>query len=347
MPMPKSDIVQKLRSACGFLPMPLSLGWETSTSHEKLVSETLVPGLVLSDIASGATREVRAAWMHSLYQKTLPDERRGTIVLRLDEVGFTSQFGWPHFVTVCTVILQFTLALFAITFDLPREGCLILAGLFIHLLEGLYGWMYPIWYSPRVVQTSRYYALHTGMTTRCILIIAHEPNDPNGKRYQLEDAAVPLLRLPSSKRAARVQSICKSLLWLATWAQKVMCAVTPSQGYFYTFVLHIGSGVMLCLSACTDALPRFSLPLVSNPMKLDTEASVLDMLTAVCQVTGCISCGFIESILPDRTGKHTDYNWISEVLALRGEEHPTHPSKTKILEYTLRRRNVQVCNNCN
>src|ERR1700733_12558302 len=66
IPQRKSNIKQRLRRACRFLPMPLSIGWSTD-SEEEMVSDKLIPGLRIIDVKSGATRKVRSAWMHALY----------------------------------------------------------------------------------------------------------------------------------------------------------------------------------------------------------------------------------------------------------------------------------------
>jgi hypothetical protein len=94
--------------------------------------DTIVSGLCITDMASGATREVTTGWMpmDCLYQHTLdslplrpPNQDsvpqgavqnllpRGTTLLRLKEVGYHAKFGWPHFIITGTVLLQFVLAL--------------------------------------------------------------------------------------------------------------------------------------------------------------------------------------------------------------------------------------------
>jgi hypothetical protein len=47
---------------------------------------------------------------------------------------------------------------------------------------------------------------------------------------------------------------------------------------------------------------------------MHTGISILDRVIAACQFTDSISVGFVESILPDLRGQHTDYKWISEAM---------------------------------
>ena len=335
----QSHLKQKLGPGCRFSPMPLSLGWETiDTSNMNSPLTGLVPDLAITDIRSGATRPVRALWMHSLYQHTIAAQPRGTTVLQLNEVGFTRQFGWYHVMLFTTIFLQFALALYAIICDQQRDGCLIIAGIILQSLHALYDVTYPEWREPRQVEHSAYYALHTKLTTTHILLLSHAPNDRDTIRCQLEDAATPLPRFPS---APRLQRFCCVALRLASWIQKATCILTPANGYTLSLALILGTAVTEFISAYADMLPTFSAAsdLEPNPAMLAADESLIGMLTAACQVADAVSCGFVESIIPDRGGNHVDYGWLSRVIAEGAEnveEHPTHPSGKKVLDEARR-----------
>lgn len=59
IPQRKMSIREMLRRAFGFLPMPLSLGWQPNPLDPDYPPEGLVKGLVISDIQPDATR---AGW---------------------------------------------------------------------------------------------------------------------------------------------------------------------------------------------------------------------------------------------------------------------------------------------
>lgn len=346
----QSDLKHKLSPGCPFIPMPLSLGWEMTDTRNANSPSTLVPDLVLTDVQSGATRPVKALWMHSLYQHTIAAQPRGVTVLQLNEVGFTRQFGWHHTLIFTVIFLQFAFALYAIASKQQRDGCLILAGLIVRSLHALYDMTCPMWREPRQVDRSPYYALHTGMTTVHILVLSHVPNDRERIRYQLEDAATPLRQLPKSSSAAKVQRVCQIALHLASWMQKAACIVTPANGFTLSLALMLGTGATEVLSECADMLPTYTATPDSepNPAMLEADDSVMGMVTAVCLAAGAVSYGFVESLLPDRSGEHVDYQWISGVVKKGAEnvgEHPTHPSRKKLLDYALRKR-VMVCDIC-
>ncbi|KIM71512.1 hypothetical protein PILCRDRAFT_752847 [Piloderma croceum F 1598] len=150
VPQRASDLKWRLRVVNCFIPMPLSLGWWTVSGRVVASPDTIVSGLCITDMASGATREVTAGWMHCLYQHTLdslplrrPNQDsvpqgavqnllpRGTTLLCLKEVGFHAKFGWPHLIIIGTVLLQFILALQLILSNQQRPGWLMLAGILI------------------------------------------------------------------------------------------------------------------------------------------------------------------------------------------------------------------------
>ena len=336
---------QKLRPGCRFLPMPLSLSWEIGPQNTNSPTMDMVPDLVITDMRSGATRPVRALWMHSLYRHTIAAQPRGTTVLRLNEVGFTSKFGWYHVGLSTTIFLQLALALWAIASNKRRDGCLIIAGIFLRSLDTLYDMMYPTWREARKVEHSAYYALHTSMTTTHILLVSHVPNDRDAIRYQLEDAATPL---PAS--ATDIQRLYRVVLGLASWMQRAACIVTPAVGYTLSLALVLGTVAMEILSEYADMLPTFSTTSDSepNPAMLEADDSLIGMMAVACQVADAVSCGFVESILPDRQGNHVDYAWLLRVITEgpeNVEEHPTHPSGKKLLDGTSRnplRRRVKV-----
>jgi hypothetical protein len=184
-----------------------------------------------------------------------------------------------------------------------------------------------------------------------ILLLSHAPNDRDAIRCQLEDAATPLPRFPG---VPKLHGLCRMALCLAGWIQKVTCILTPANGYTLSLALVLGTAVTELLSAYADMLPTFSTPSDSepNPAMLATDESLIGMLTAACQVADAVSCGFVESIIPDRGGNHVDYVWLSRIIAEGAEnveEHPTHPSGKKVLDdarrHPLRKRaNLKVCN---
>jgi hypothetical protein len=259
----------------------------------------------------------------------------------LKEVGFHAEFGWPHLVITGTVVFQTALALYLISFHQQREGWLILAGILIRILRCAYDWKYPIWHSPRQVKKGRYYAVHTRMTTRHLLVLVHEPESQKFPRISIEDAAVPVFRARKG-RNAWVEHVCEQTLRLAAWSQQAASVLTPSNGFILSIVLLVGTSVQEIVSFFNDATPNYS-----HREDLETHESLLDMLTAACQAVGSdqVSVGLVESILPDPTGKHTDYTWISSILegdVAQLVPHPRHAAKDEVLSYVRRRRNAKV-----
>ncbi|KAJ7131165.1 hypothetical protein C8R44DRAFT_774438 [Mycena epipterygia] len=336
VPQKKLGIKEKLRRACGYLPMPLSLGWDADAGDEEAPHDSTVPGLLLSDIASGATRLVSARWMHALYKHTMDTQPPGTMVMHLREAGYTTEFRWPHAMILATFLVQLSFVLFAMTHGQRREGWLLLAGGFIRISEGVIAWMYPQYRDPRSDDTviPRYCALHTGMTTNHILVITHRFGS-RGKCVNLEDAATPLRR-KSREWKGKLEDSLRAAVKLSVWLQKGASLITSANGYTVPLVLLLGTTAIEFVSASADVLPSTTAFTV-----LKTGSSVLDRLTAACQFTGSISVGFVESLLPDPRGFHTDYEWISHVMQPESDldPHPTHPLGRSVLESTLRRRN--------
>ncbi|KAJ7724371.1 hypothetical protein B0H16DRAFT_1698695 [Mycena metata] len=300
-------IKERLRSACAFLPMPLSLGWDADPADEEAPPESTVLGLMLSDMEPGAKRQVTARWMHSLYRHTMGTQKPGTIFMQLQEANYTAHFGWAHGVICAMFLLQSWFIIIAITHGQRREGLLLLAAALIRVFDGIFAWAYPRYRAPRseVSATDRYCALHTAMTTNHILVLTHRFG--RGKSINLEDAAVPLPnQLHGWQRKLRdgVRGAIKLLVWL----QKGASLVTAANGYTLPAVLLLGTLVLEIVSASAETLPARTVTV------FQTGDSVLDRLTAACQFTKSTSVGFVEAILPDRRGLHTDFEWISEVM---------------------------------
>ncbi len=337
IPQTKTGLPFRLRSACGYLPMPLYMGWDTESLTDAPDSTT-IPHLKLTDMLSGATREIQASWMHALYKHT-SSCHDGVTLLHLKEAGYSSQFSWQHVVIVATLTVQLGLALYGFVGEQEREGWIILLGLFTRGWEGLITWAYPATLHPRIVRAPRFYALHTGMTTVHILVIAHEPATKNSRRAEyinLEDSAVPLPR----NNASLLESSCRGVLNTLGWARKALVILSQSTGFLLSVVLLLGSIIMEVLSRFTGALPTYS---ASTP--LETGRSLLDKITAACQATDCVSVGLVEEMLPDPAGEHRDYKWISRVVkdgASSAGLHPTHPEAQSILGTALKRRTAWV-----
>jgi len=177
------------------------------------------------------------------------------------------------------------------------------------------------------------------MTTRHLLILVHEPDTQKDAYISIEDAAVPVFRARNG-RNAWVEHICEQTLRLAAWSQQAASVLTPSNGFILSIVLLLGTGVQEIVSVFNDAIPHYS-----HREDMETHESLLDMLTAACQAVNHVSVGLVESILPDPTGEHIDYTWISSILegdAAQVEPHPRHASKDEVLSYVRRRRNVKV-----
>ncbi|KAK0204518.1 hypothetical protein DFS33DRAFT_1382389 [Desarmillaria ectypa] len=335
VPQNKTGLASHLRSACRHLPMPLHMGWDTDSLTDAPDSTNILH-LKLTDMLSGATREIQASWMHALYTHT-SSCHDGVTLLHLKEAGYSSYLSWQHTAIVMTLAVQLGLAMYGFAGGQEREGMLILFGLFVRGLEGMVAWAYPATLPPRIVKTPRFYALHTGMTTSHILIVAHEPATKNrGVEYiNLEDAAVPLPR----NNASLLELSCKGALKIFGWAQKFAAILSPSSGFLLSVALLLGSIVVEVLSRFTDALPAYS---ASTP--LETGGSLLDKMTAACQATNCVSVGLVEAILPDPAGEHRDYKWISRVVtdgASNAGLHPTHPEAQSIRTTASKRRTVR------
>ncbi|KAK0235599.1 hypothetical protein EDD85DRAFT_608396 [Armillaria nabsnona] len=337
VPQNKTGLSGRLRSACRYLPMPLYMGWDTDSLTDAPADGTNVPYLKVTDMLSGATREIQAPWMHALYTHT-SSCHDGVTLLHLKEAGYSSHLSWQHAVIVATLVVQLGLAVYGFVGGQAREGWLILSGLFARGIEGLVAWAYPTSLPPRIVRTPRFYALHTGMTTSHILVVAHEPATKKNRGVEyinLEDAAVPLPR----NNAPLLESSCKGALKISGWAQKAVVILSPSNGFLLAVALLLGSVVVEMLSRFTDALPAYS---ARTP--LETGGSLLDKMTAACQVTNCVSVGLVEAMLPDPAGEHRDYKWISRVVAdgaSNAGPHPTHPEAQSIRATASKRRAVR------
>ncbi|KAJ7736196.1 hypothetical protein DFH07DRAFT_779747 [Mycena maculata] len=131
----KPGIAYKLRCACGFLPMPLSLGWDADPGDEEAPPDFTVPGLLLSDMGSGATRLITARWMHALYKHTVDTQRPGTMVIHLTEAAYTARFGWPHSVVLTSFFFQLLVLSLTMEHGLRREAWLLLGAICIHIFE--------------------------------------------------------------------------------------------------------------------------------------------------------------------------------------------------------------------
>ncbi|KAJ6548665.1 hypothetical protein B0H19DRAFT_1379037 [Mycena capillaripes] len=301
--------------------MPLSLGWDADPGDEEPTPDSTVPGLLLSDIKSGATRL-----------------EPGTLVMHLHEAGYSAQFGWAHGLVLGTFLLQLSVVLFAMIYGQRREGWLLLAGGLIRIGEGIFAWACPKYREPRAAfrDAPRYCALHTGMTTTHIVVLTHRYGY-FGKCVVLEDAAAPLLRKEKGWKHA-AENGARTVLKIFVWVQKGASLVTSANGYIIPAVLLLGTAVLELVSATANLLPARAVSV------LTTGSSILDRLTAAGQVTGSISVGFVESLLPDPSGDHTDYKWIANAIKPETvlEVHPTHLASQEVLQSTLLRRRFQV-----
>ncbi|KAJ7358578.1 hypothetical protein DFH08DRAFT_802396 [Mycena albidolilacea] len=291
--------------------MPLSLGWDADPQEEEVPPGSHVLRLLLSDIKSGATRPVAADWMHALHKHIIDTYEPGTIVVQLQEAGYMTRFGWGHALLLATYFIQVSFVLFAMTHGQIREGWLILAASLICIFEGSLAWAYPKYLDPRLRATPRFYALHTG-PTNYILVLIHRFRS-RGECINLEDNGASI--------------------------------ITAADGFAIPLVLLLGTSVLEFVSQFSDMLPAMSEPIV-----LHTGISILDRVTAACQFTDSISVGFVENILPDPRGQHTDYKWISEAMEAAVEPlplHSTHLSADVVQSSTdfRRRANVSVALN--
>ncbi|KAF8193864.1 hypothetical protein K438DRAFT_826599 [Mycena galopus ATCC 62051] len=336
VPQRKLGVKDRLRPACTFLPMPLSLGWDADPKDDEAPPDSMVPGLLLSDMESGATRLVTARWMHALYKHTVETQKAGTLVMHLREAGYTAQFCWAHTVILVTFLLQFLAILVAIMHGQRREGWIMLTGGLIRIGEGIFAWAVPKYQAPRTRDSLRYCVLHTGMTTNYILVITHRFGY-RGKCVNLEDAAAPL-EWKASGWQRTIEDAIRAALKVAVWLQKGASIVTVVNGYTIPAVLLLGTCALELVSASADALPANAVTVLA------TGSSLLDRLTAACQFTQSVSVGFVESVLPDPRGLHVDYEWISHAMRpdTTIDRHPTHPMADEVRKSTLRRRRFQV-----
>lgn len=354
IPQRKTGIREILRPACNHLPVPLSLGWQSNPLEDDYPDDGFVKGLAISDIASGATRPVVAPWMHALYNETWEKQPVGVTMIQLKEAHFSATFGWRHRVLIAALSAQIGYALYGLTAGQAREGYLALLGVIIQICEGLYVSKFPKYLPPRLVKKPRFYALHTSMTTNHILILVHEPGTNKGKsknitgdlgHVNLEDAAVPLIKRYRGQQGHLVR-VCAFSLQLSGWIYRAVCVLTASNGYLLPVVMLVGSIIKECLSL----FPKLSLPKSSEAVFLDTigepkSPSLLDRLLAACQATGSVSVGFVESILPDPSGKHVDYTYISENLdkgSVHAGKHPNHQTAEAVHDAALKRRTTRV-----
>ncbi|KAJ7748943.1 hypothetical protein B0H16DRAFT_1552287, partial [Mycena metata] len=328
VPQRNLGLKHSLRRACRFLPMPLCLGWDADPAGEQSSPDIMVAGLLLSDMASGATRAVEAPWMHALYKRSTGVHPPGTIVMSLREAGYTSKFGFPHAVIVGTLFVQMFVVLVFLVHGHMREGILLVAAGVIRIVEGFLAWTYPTHRPPRA-QQQRFCALHTGTTTKHILVITHRFSGLKTS-VNFEDAAAPW----AWRRENRTEFLLRGIIKIGVWLQRGACLATTANGFLIPSVLLFGTAASELVSAWADLLP------VRHTLVLDTESPMLDRVLAACQFANTVSVGFVESILPDPQGLHEDYAWIS--TALRPWEnlavHPNHPEKDKLLESALRRR---------
>ena len=352
VPRRKTGLKQMLRPACPYIPMPLSLGWHSNPLESDYSPEDLVPDLSLTDIGSGATRRVVAPWMHALYKHTWDAQPSGVSLMHLKEAQFTIVPGWQHVAIWGVLLVQFSLGLYAFGRRQQKQGAILLIGLVLHILEGVYTWAFPRDFPPRRVEQGRLYALHTGMTTRHLLVLSHDPGTGDGKyrgvsecrHINLEDAAVPLRRV-SKGGLARIEAPCAVALRWGSWMHTIAC-LFPSNVYILPMTFLIGTIAIEILSTFTTALPKYSActPLETAKTK-ERSSTLLDMVLAACQATGCVSTGFVEAILPDPTGAHVDYTWISNAV-MKGVTtvgpHPNHQITDAVYASARQRRTVQV-----
>jgi hypothetical protein len=284
--------------------MPLCLGWDTDPTGDDSPPDIIVPGLLLSDIASGATRVVEAPWMHALYKHGRETYSPGTVVMNLREAGYTARLGIPHIAMLTTLIVQILVVVIFMVHGSTREGALLLAAGAIRILEGVFAWKYPAYRPPRTQQQQqRFFALHTGMTTKHILVIVHKPSD-RAPCVNLEDAAVPW----REKQTSRWEFWLRSAIKLSVWLQRGVCMATTASSLLIPSVLLVGTAANELASIWGGVLP-------SRPaIVLDTSDPVLDRVAAACQYANSVSIGFVESILPDSEGSHAYYQWISTAL---------------------------------
>jgi hypothetical protein len=245
---------------------------------------------------------VEAPWMHALYKHGRETYSPGTVVMNLREVGYTARLGIPHIAMLTTLIAQILVIVAFIAHGSTREGGLLLAASAIRILEGVFAWKYPAYRSPRT-QKQRFFALHTGMTTKHILVIVHRFSGL-AQCVNLEDAAVPW----RTAQTSRWEFWFRSAIKLSVWLQKGVCMATTSNSLLIPSVLLVGTVASELAATWGDVLPS------RDSIVLDTSDSILDRVAAACQFANSVSIGFIESILPDSDGSHAYYQWILTAL---------------------------------
>ncbi|KAJ3562917.1 hypothetical protein NP233_g9279 [Leucocoprinus birnbaumii] len=343
--MPKRTVGLKhmLRPACHFLPMPMSLGWQEDPIDDDYPQRLLLPGLQLTDIDSGATRTVVAPWMHALYSMTYEELPSGVMEVQVEEAQFTNVFDWQHLAVVCVLCIQGLVGLWALAHSQRREGALILLGITLQLLEGYFAFKFPKYKEPRHVARARKLVLHKGMTTTHFLLISHQPsrNQPSSQLpyLSLEDASVPM---PYVRKGYQrfFETTFRAFLQLGNLGLKLGAVFSQAEGLLIPFTLLFGTLASELIMIIRTPLPKIS---YMSPLETARErSSILDMVTAICQKTGCVSVGFVESVLPDREGTHVDFQWLSRVLesevTLAAGVHPTHQTANVVLRGALQRR---------
>ncbi|KAF5348849.1 hypothetical protein D9756_009806 [Leucocoprinus leucothites] len=343
--MPKRMVGLKhmFRPACRFLPMPMSLGWQENPVDDDYPQRLLVNDLRLTDIDSGATRTVIAPWMHALYTMTHEELPNGVMEVKLEEAQFTSTFTWQHLAVICVIFTQAVLGFWAIAHHQPREGALILLGIFLQFMEGYYAWKFPTYRPPRSVARARNYVLHKGMTTTHFLLISHHPNQSrpaNDNPYlSLEDAAVPMRVLRKGYRRI-FETTFRVSLQIGNMALRLGGVLSPANGLLVSLTFLFGTIASEIITMIRTPLPQVSF---MEPLETaERRMSILDMVTAICQKTGCISIGFVEAALPDPDGTHVDFQWLSKILesenTLAAGVHPRHQTANDVFRQALQRR---------
>lgn len=349
MMMPKSltGIKHTLRPACGFLPMPMTLGWQEDPMDDDYPSRLLVPGLQLTDIESGATWAVIAPWMHALYTMTYEGQPVGVTEIELEEAQFTESFTTQHYVVLCVLCAQGVFGIWAWKHHEFRECAFIFLGIFLQVMEGCLVWIFPIYRAPRLVRKPRSYVLHKGVATTHFLVVSHqpghEPSPKSGSLYiSLEDAAGPIQILRKGYKHILENSFRMSLQ-LAKIGLRASCFFSQANGFLIPFTLSIGIIASEIITKVHTPFPRYSFmgPLESTKRR----STDLEMMTAICIRTGCLSVGFVEAILPDRGGEHVNYQWLKALLqpesALAVGPHRPYPTESETFTTALKRRRAQ------
>lgn len=341
-------IKHMLRPACRFIPLPLVMGWQDSLLDDDYPKSNLVSGLRLTDVASGATRAVAAPWMHALYtavEDSRPKSRVVEVELTEPWPQFTQTFTWQHAALLSTFLIQGVLGVWALSRNNIREGSLVIAGLFLQVLAGLYEWKFPSFERPRSSPKPRACVLHRGALTTQLIVLSHKHDPqqlavPRQQSYiNLEDAAAPR-RVLTEGRLLTLQISLRVLLQLANVSLKAVSLYSHSNGFLIPLIFLIGSIASEIIMAFHIPLPK---RVTKEPYADKVNRDLLDGVAAICQRTRCASIGFVEAILPDPSGEHVDYNWIrTGVLGKEDNEevqpHPNHPSAQEIKRNVEKRR---------